>query len=387
VKSKLKVRGCRFTEREYLDITEILPEKLASGKKVLWKEIDKEKIEIFVDKNSARGGNAKPIRIKRVIPINTLLFEGLGLWFGDGLKLQGGVNRKFDFSNTSIELVKYFLEFSEKCLGIKSNEFKVELTVPPELKDKIEEIENCVSSELKIPRENFSKTRVLEQTNKPVVNVVISSRLLGLVVNLLNEKLKQEVLFLNQEFCAAMLRGIIASEGNVKFAYQSNRLGEISIAGKEKVKREFIRELLINLNILPDRDKEIEGQECVVITGLSNFKLMAQWKLCELQPEKKERFEMGIKNFKKEESRKGELRLKILQLLAKNKRTCCDLADALDRSVSTIYRRGLKILVKQGYVERGELVKRVRIWKITKNGLEILKLPPTTALEILRKVP
>lgn len=381
------MRGCQFINEKYLDITKILPERLTSGKKILWKEINEEKIEIFVDKNSARGGNAKPIKIKKFIPINTLLFEGLGLWFGDGLKLQGGVNRVFGFANTSIELMKYFLKFSEKCLGIKSNEFKVALTVPPKLQDKIEEIENYVSSELKIPRENFSKTRVLERTNKPVVNVKISSRLLGLVINLLYEKLKKEVLFLSQESCAAMLRGIIASEGNVKFAYQSNRLGEITMAGKEKVKREFIRELLINLGILPDRDKEIEGQECVLITGLSNFKLMAQWRLCELQPEKNERFEKGIKNFQKVESRKGELRLKILQLLAKKEKTCYQLADILDRSPSTILRCGLKILAKQRYVERGELVKRIRIWKITKNGLEILQLPPTTALEILRKVP
>ena len=191
------MRGCQFIRKKFLDITEILPERLASGKKILWKEINEEKIEIFVDKNSARGGNAKPIKIKKFIPINTLLFEGLGLWFGDGLKLQGGVNRVFGFANTSIELMKYFLKFSEKCLGIKSNEFKVALTVPPKLQDKITEIEDYVSSELKISRENFFKTRVLERTNKPVVNVKINSRLLGLIINLLYEKLKQEVLFSN----------------------------------------------------------------------------------------------------------------------------------------------------------------------------------------------
>jgi DNA-binding transcriptional ArsR family regulator len=381
------VRGCQFIREKFLDITKILPERLASGKKILWKEIDEGKIEVFVDKNSARGGNAKPIKIKKLIPINTLLFEGLGLWFGDGLKLQGGVNRVFGFANTSIELVKYFLKFSEKCVGIKTNEFKVALTVPPKLQDKIEEIENYVSSELKISKENFFKTRVLEQTNKPVVNVKISSRLLGLIINLLYEKLKEEILFSDQEFCAAMLRGIIASEGNVKFAYQSSRLGEITIAGKEKEKREFVRKLLVNLEILPDKDKEIEGQECVLITGLSNFKLMAKWRLCELQPEKRERFEKGIKNFRKAESRKGELRLKILRLLAENERTSYELAKILDKSPSTILRQGFKILVKQDYAERGELVKRVRIWKITKKGLEILKLPPTTALEILRKKP
>jgi len=50
-------------------LVRLLPPELPSGKKILWKQVDAEKIEISVDKNSARGGNAKPIVIKRFIEL------------------------------------------------------------------------------------------------------------------------------------------------------------------------------------------------------------------------------------------------------------------------------------------------------------------------------
>jgi DNA-binding MarR family transcriptional regulator len=325
-----------------------------------------------VDKFSARGGNAKAIVIKRLIEINEPLFEGLGLRFGDGIKLQGGENRIFGFSNTCLELVKYFLKFANECFDINSSQFKVALTIPPELKSSIEEVKEKISRELNIPKENFFNTRLLEQTNSVVVNITISSRLLAMIVFWLYENLK-EILLSEERYCAAMLRGIIASEGNISLAYNSQRLGDITIGAKEKTERDFIRQLLSKLQIIPDRDKEIRGQECVLITGLSNFKIMDKWNLCQLQPEKQKDFKIGMSNFKVEQSRKGELRLKVLQLLAEKARARQELAKILNRSPATVKTEALYILENQGLVKRGELNFRSRIWEITEKGLEILK--------------
>jgi len=359
----------------------LLPVALPSGKKILWKEIDPEKIEISVDKNSARGGNAKPIIIKRFIEINELLFEGLGLRFGDGIKLQGGEIRVFGFSNTCLELVKYFLKFANECFGINSSQFRVAITMPPKLSDKLEEIESNISKELDIPRENFFKTRILERRNKPIIDIKISSTLLALVINLIFDNL-QSILFSNENFCAGMLRGIIASESNVSLLPRENKLKEITIAGKEKSKRNFIRMLLIKIGILPDKDKEIPGQECVLITGLSNFKIMNGWNLCALQPEKQKDFKLGLSNFKVEQSRKGELRLKVLQLLSEKSRTRQELGKLLNRSPDTIKTEALYVLERQGLVEREGIINKARLWKITEKGLKILK--DKEALEKLR---
>jgi hypothetical protein len=48
------------------------------------------------------------------------------------------------------------------------------------------------------------------------------------------------------------------------------------------------------LGILSDKDKEIRGMECVLITGLSNFKIMKEWKLCKLHPEKEATFKFQL---------------------------------------------------------------------------------------------
>jgi len=357
--------------KKFIDVVKILPEALPSGKKILWKEVEDGKIEIFVDKHSAKGGNAKPIKIKRFIEINELLFEGLGLRFGDGIKLQGGVNRVFGFSNINLELHKHFLKFAKECFGIDSTQFRVAITIPPKLVNKLEEIELNISKELNIPKENFFKTRILEKRNHPIVDIKITSRILGAITQILFEKLKT-ILFTNKKFCAAILKGIIASEGNICLHAQQHRIREITIAGKEKDKRDFIRSLLLQLAIFPDKDKEQDGMEAVLITGLSNFKLMKAWKLLELHPEKRKDFEFGIKNFKVEQSRKGELRLKVLRLLSEKPRTRKELGSLLKRSPDTIKTEALLILENQGLVQRGEFNSKARLWKITQKGLEVL---------------
>jgi hypothetical protein len=377
--------GCRCKDfiveingEKIIDVTKILPETLPSGKRILWKEIENDKIEIFVDRHSAGGGNPKPIVIKKFIPVCELLFEGLGLRFGDGIKLQGGVNRIFGFSNINLELHKHFLKFAKECFGLDSTMFRVAITMPPSLKNEQEKIENRISQELNIPRENFFKTRILERRNHPIVDIKITSRLLAMVVQLIFEKLKD--IMTAKNFSAAVLRGIIASEGNVKLASNSSRLGEITIAAKDKDKRLFIRKLLENLEILPDKDKEIRGMECVLITGLSNFKIMKKWNLCKLHPEKEATFNLGLNNFKKAEFRKGEGKILILKELAKEPKTTKELQKCLKRASRTVWEH-LLILKALKLVE-SKKVGRNSMWEITENGRAILKDP--NALEKLR---
>jgi DNA-binding HxlR family transcriptional regulator len=170
-------------------------------------------------------------------------------------------------------------------------------------------------------------------------------------------------------FCA---KGIIASEANISLGAKTRKLGDILIAAKEKNKRDFIRQLLEKIKIVPDRDKEIRGMEGVLITGLSNFKIMDKFDLCILHPEKHKNFKIGISNFKVEQSRKGEGRLLVLQHLANGPKTRQELGKLLNRSPDTIKTEALLILEKQGLVERGEINNKHRVWKITQKGLDIL---------------
>ena len=358
----------------------LLPLELPSGKKILWKQVDAEKIEIFVDKNSARGGNAKPIVIKRFIEVNELLFEGFGLRFGDGSRIQGGKFNVFGYSNTEIEQLKNFLVFSRESLGIEPSNFNVKISLSPKDKSKIEEIKEKVSRELNIPFEKFWEPKIFDKRNLPFIDIKIQSTLLGMVVNSIFDEVK-DILFSSKLFSACFLRGVIAGEANVNVR-KEGRLGEISIAAEGEDRRNFLRRLLLNLGIQPNKDKTIEDQEAVCITGLSNFKIVKEWDLIKLSPNKKENFEKGMSGFKIEQSRKGELRLKVLQLLSEKSRTRQELGKLLNRSPDTIKTEALYVLERQGLVEREGIVNKARLWKITEKGLEILK--DKEALEKLR---
>ena len=86
---------------KFVDVVKLLPDSLPSGKKILWREVAQERIEISVDKSSAKGGNAKTLKIKRFIEINEDLFKLFGLRFGDGIKKQAEENT-LGFSNTNL---------------------------------------------------------------------------------------------------------------------------------------------------------------------------------------------------------------------------------------------------------------------------------------------
>jgi hypothetical protein len=362
----LKMNGKKF-----IDVVKILPEVLPSGKKILWKEVEDGKIEIFVDKHSAKGGNAKPIKIKRFIEINEDLFLLFGLWMGDGIRKEWGSEKVFGFSNTEISLHKLFLNLSASCLSIKPEKFSCILSLPENNEELDKKLKLKISSFLEIPLKNFWNSRINPTRNLVGVDVKINSRLLSFLMHLILEKVKV-IALKNEFFSAKMLQGIIASEANIHVRSDSGRLGEISIAAEGEEKREFIRRLLLNLKINPSKDKTIEHQQSVLIHGLSNFKKVKERNLVNLHPKKLEDFEKGLKGFKMEQSRKGECRLKVLQLLAEAPRTRQELGKLLNRSPNTIKTEALFILEKQGLVERGEINNKHRVWKITQKGLDIL---------------
>jgi len=352
-----------------VDVAKLLPKSLPSGKKILWKEVDKERIEISVDKNSARGGNAKPIVIRRFVPINELLFEGLGLRFGDGNRIQGGKFNVFGYSNTEIEQLKYFIKFSEECFDVKSNKFNVKISINPNSEPQLEDIRNKVSKELDIPLENFWKPQIFDKRKIPFVDIKIQSVILGFVIKLVYE-ITRNLMFSSDLFSAYFLRGVIAGEANV-YVRKEGRLSDVFIACEGETKRGFLRNLLSMIGIIPNKDKTKENQEGVLINGLSNFRIMKKWNLTKLSPNKSKDFERGMKGFVKEEFRKGECKFLVLRILLDSKKSVKEIAKFLRRKPRTINDA-------VAFLERKNLIKRVRsrrniFWEITENGSLFLK--------------
>lgn len=358
--------------KKFVDVVKILPETLPSGKKILWKDIDNNKVFVSVDKHSARGGNPKPFEIKRFIPLCDKLFVLFGLWFGDGIKVQDGVIKLFGFANTELSLLKQFLLISRECLSIFPDQFHCVVSIPPKFKPDKKEIENEVSKELGIPLKNFWKTQVNPTRNFVHVDVKLSSRLLGFTMDKLSDSLKS-ISFHSKKFTSKLLSGIIASEANVHVR-KSGRLGEIMIAIKEKEGRDWVRGLLKVLEITPNKDKEIPGQEGVLIHGISNFRIIDKHSLCSLHPKKNENFVRGLKGFAEEQFRKGEGRLLILKDLSEGVSTSRRLSNVLNRKQHTINFH-LRHLEKKKLIRKAVIDGRRIFWEITEKGKKLLLTP------------
>jgi len=353
-------------ETESIDVVEMLPKKMPSEQKILCQDLKQNLLFISTDKHGCKGGSRpKPIIIKRFISTSELLFEGLGLFMGDGLKLSQGQFKLFGFSNNEIELHRRFIKFAYQCLGLPPLLFRVRVSIPPELQNDIRDIEKMFSRESGIPPENFNKPRI-KKMNKPCFEIKFCSVLLGEIIQLLLKNVKPRLLS-SENFAAGFLRGLIASEGHVSVSNDNNLRG-IFIGAKDEGKKELIRKLLILLGILPSKN----SKESVVISGLRNFKIMKKWNLCELHPDKNNHFNSDPIQKKEEHFMKGEARLIILNLLSKsNLKTKKELSNILGMKVNVIT-NNLLVLKKKDFIKDVKVLNKKKVWSITREGLKLL---------------
>ncbi|MBI4176891.1 MAG: hypothetical protein HY516_00835 [Candidatus Aenigmarchaeota archaeon] len=341
----------------------------------MWKDAGEGKIEVYCDKYGVKGGQPKPVVISRYIPICELLFEGFGLWAGDGRKRRYLDHYSvFGFANTEIELHKGFLKFAA-LLGLSPNDFMVRVSVPTILEKELSSEEAAVSKGLGVDKSRFFKGSVNETRNYTFVDLIIQSRILGYIVKIIYDK-AIEIAFSKTEFVAAFIRGLIACEANVHVrSDKSNQLGEILIAIEDKEERVLVRRFLYKLNIDPSEDKIITHQGSVLIHGRTNFEKVAYWKLCDLHPKKKERFYFGMGNFKSFQYRKGEAKKLILRSLAGGvSKNAKELAEELKINIGTIKSEHLFKLVKGGFLMQSKPTKigrvYVKFYSLTENGIK-----------------
>ena len=231
------------------------------------------------------------------------------------------------------------------------------------------QIKETISKELSVPLENFWSPRINEKRNTVGIDVRNDSRLWDFVLNGLINNIIMKFVFENKPFAAGVLQGIIASEANV-FVRKEGRLSDIMIAAKGEDKRNFIRQLLLSLDIQPNKDKTIPDNEGVCVNGLSNFVKMKEWDLVALHPNKLADFERGLKGFKKEEFRKGEGKLLILQSLQERPKRAFELSKELNRTQKSI-NWTMNKLEKRELVENFRISKNI-FWKLNDKGLDSL---------------
>jgi len=346
-----------------LDLFGILPRKF-NRKEVIVEKVGDGRVKVKLKPS----GRSKSILIKRFIELDRLFFEGLGLWQGEGGKSKG-----LYFGNNCPALINHFLNFVERKLGIKRDEFKVTVN-SPNLNEKEETIKERWSRLLKIPRENFTKVCYDARIRKEYAQVYINGVVLLMVVKTLHEKLRK-IILQNTTYAASYIRGIIASEGSIHLK-KSGVLSHVAISTKNLDDMEFYKVCLMVLGI---KSTKYQEKRCAFpIYGKPNFIKMLNLGLVSLHPEKKVKFKSGLVKISREVCTRKEMFRRILVALSDGNKTYDELASITRKSRSVVQSHYIPLLEDLNLVRRVGKKGQAWLFGITEKGKEWLKdqVPP-----------
>lgn len=340
--------------KQFVDVVKLLPDKTSDIREIV-KEINGDKVTVYSRiRAQGKGRGSKKVAINRFIELDELLFEGLGLW-----QAEGGKSRGVYFGNTCLEILQKFLEFVESKLVISRNDFKVHLILPEAVKHE-QDIKKRWSDLLKISIDNFTKISIKSKTNLEYAHLYFNSEIIVSLLKLLYDKLKS-IILINDKFAAAFMRGIIAGESQVA-TKPWGTLFYVSISSKSLDDVAFYKQCLQYLGIMSGEYQY--GPMKFPIYGKGNFDGMVKFRLLDLHPDKKSKFENGITSYKKIIKDFKETEKLILQQLAEPK-TYDELAKLLGKARSTVQSFYIPILEKKGLISR--IGKRRQAWLFQAN--------------------
>jgi len=331
-----------------VDITQIVPNKTSLGREINM-FVDPNKVSMQVPPSHKWGGGkeSKKIVINRFVQLDDLLFEGLGLWVGEG-----GKNKGLYFGNTSPELLLRFFKFVEEKLGLSREVFKVTINSPQHKAD----LKERWSKILQIPTKNFTNICLDTRINHEYAQVYLNSIILAELMKNLQEKLGPMILSA-KEYAVPFLKGMFAAEGQVALRKPSSFHVTFSSTDLELVS--FLKQCLQVVNI--PSGKYMPNGRKFPIYGYKNLKCFRELGIHTLHPEKREKFERGFASYKRVNVLDGEeARALILQQLVSGPKTYDDLAAALSKARTTIQAHHIPILEREGKVKRAG--KRGQAW-------------------------
>ncbi|MBL7084649.1 MAG: winged helix-turn-helix transcriptional regulator [Candidatus Omnitrophica bacterium] len=341
-----------------INLTKILPQTTMEGYNIFIEELNNGKLKICYGAINRRGRPFKTtsIIVSKYIPISNLLFEGLGLWSGDGWK-KGGLG----FTNSEIRLIKKFIEFC-KLLGINKGVFRWRLQLTRNPTD-IKKVIKLYSEKIGLREDQFSGHSVYSvQRNFDCIMLYKTSKILLIIINAL---FKQAVPLLTTDVqvASSFLKGIFAADGWVRLRKGLNSVKHVGIAVKPLKFKEILNSVFNYLGINIQSDKN-----GLTISSREDFIKIRLLKLLELHPKKKEKFEKGLANFC---YNYGENKYRTLHLLKSRGLSSDDLSRFI-HITSRSARRIMQQLQMEGYVKYKRNGYKY-IWSITDKGKIVLK--------------
>jgi predicted transcriptional regulator len=350
--------------RRFIDIMKVLPRKFENGKRVIYKNFPNGMIEIYIKKAPGRRGHdSKKFILYRFIELDNLFFEGLGLWEGEAGKSKG-----LYFGNSCPELLLHFLRFVEQKLGLAREKFKVTVN-SPNLDEPEDLINRRWSKKLRIPFEKFTHVCYDSRINQEYAQVYISGIVLSELMKNLHEKFKS-IILINKEYIVSYLRGVFAAEGSV-ILKPSGVIFKIDFSTIDMKWANFLSKSLLCLGIRAG--VYVSGGRKFQIYGRKNLEKVKEFKLYDLHPDKKIKFENGISKYQRFVVPGHVMEKLILKQLLSGPKTYDEISFALKKGRSTIQSHYIPILEKKEFVKKVGKRRIAWLFGITEKGIDFLE--------------
>lgn len=239
-----------------------------------------------------------------ISPTEKRIAECVGLWLAEGDRK---TTSEITFTNNCLPLILFFYKTLKKF--VENDNFRIYVYSRSKTKIKIS------IKKIKYYRD--------KRARKPYLILRIANK------NLLEKwKIKTKDILKNKECRVYVLRGIFAGEGNIKVGSHSNRT--IRIAQKKQT--EEINKILDYLKITY---RFFPKERSYVITGRENWEKINKLKICELHPEKRNKFNQVFSTFKQWHYPAYFLYNRTFEIL-KGPKTSGDLAKIFNRDQTTL---------------------------------------------------
>jgi len=239
----------------------------------------------------------------------------------------------------------------------------------PKIVDSEDKIKERWAAMLRIPKENFTNICVDPRINNEYAQIYMNGIVLSLLMNNVQDKLKETILS-NREFAASYMRGIFAGEGQVAL----KKWGTISFIAITCGTEEVVEWYKTCLNVLEIKSSKYQPTTMKFpIYSRKNLEKVLLWKICDLQPEKKEIFEFGISTYQRNVMKRDEMEKLILKQLSSGPKTYDEISKNLNKGRSTIQSFYIPMLEKKNVIKRIGKKKQAWLFEITNSGKKILE--------------
>jgi len=295
-----------------------------------------------------------------------LFFEGLGLYIGEGVLTEK--TNEIALSNTSAQVLQFFLKWLYNCFTIKKKDLNIYIYVPLNNFNKLKVIEKW--SNLLNVKEGLIRNVYYHKKSKEEYALIVCNK--AVLRYLLNELVRNFLHFTlsNTNLSVAFLRGILAAEGSVYLNPKKN-VHHVEIGMKDDEIIGLVGNILNKLGV-DYSNKEHDGVFHIIICRKENIQKLIELGGFGSHEKRNILLEKAYDLFKQSQTRRGGALSFYLEKISQNPNvTSRELVKVTNKSLTQIHRI-LKKLTDKRLVYRKIKTNNTYVYNISEEGIKVI---------------